>query len=74
MTESNETPNSGKDQNQLESRRKVLRKLLIGGGVVAGAGLLPDKWTKPVVDFVVVPAHAQTSGHIPTPTPTPTPL
>lgn len=44
------------------SRRKVVQKMLITGGVIAGSAYLPSKWTKPVLDFIVVPAHAQTSG------------
>jgi hypothetical protein len=44
-----------------EDRRKVLQKILIGGGIAAGSAMLPDKWTKPVVDAIIAPAHAQTS-------------
>lgn len=42
-----------------ESRRKLLRKLAAGG--VAGAAL-PAAWSKPVIDSVILPAHAQTTG------------
>lgn len=48
------------------SRRKALKKMLVGAGVAAGAAGLPSKWAKPVVDKVLVPAHAQTSGPVPT--------
>ncbi len=60
---------------QIKSRREALGKILIGGGVVASAGFLPDKWVKPIVEFIVVPAHAQTSTNAPTarPTQNPTP-
>ena len=44
-----------------EDRRKVLQKILIGGGIAAGSAMLPDKWTKPVVDAIIAPAHAATS-------------
>ncbi len=57
---------------QIESRRKALRKILISGGVVASASFLPDKWVKPVVDSIVVPAHALTSPTAPAPTAAPT--
>jgi len=33
-------------------------------GVVGVAALLPKTWTKPVVDGVILPAHAQTSQTI----------
>lgn len=44
------------------SRRKVL-KVAAGAGLVAGskAGWESNKWTKPVVESVLLPAHAQTS-------------
>lgn len=38
-------------------RRDALRKLVISGGVIGAAGA----WSKPVVDSVMLPAHAQTS-------------
>lgn len=41
-------------------RRKLLKT--IAGGTVAGGALLPGRWTKPVVDTVLLPAHAQTSA------------
>jgi hypothetical protein len=56
----------------VEGRRKALRKLLVGGGIVGASTQLPDKWMKPLVDSVLVPAHAQTSV-TPQPTPNPTP-
>lgn len=44
-----------------QTRRSALKKMLVGTGVAAGAAALPSKWTKPIVDKVLVPAHAQTS-------------
>lgn len=41
--------------------RRQLLKSLTAGGLVAGAHVVPDRWVKPVVDAVVVPAHAQGS-------------
>ena len=38
------------------TRRRVLTLV---GGATALTVLLPAKWTKPVVESVVVPAHAQ---------------
>ena len=47
------------------------RKFLLGlGGGIAGAAQLPTKWTKPVVDSVMLPAHAQTSATTSMPTTT----
>lgn len=44
-----------------ESRRRLLRALAQGGAALGTVALLPDRWTKPVVDTVIVPLHAQTS-------------
>jgi len=43
------------------NRRKLLKTIAAGSGaVVAGKGL-PESWSRPVVDSVLLPAHAQTS-------------
>ena len=41
-------------------RRKVMKTLLIGG--VATLVVLPGKWTKPLINAVIVPAHAASSA------------
>ena len=41
-----------------EGRRLLLKSLAAGG---AAAAFLPDKWSKPVIDRILVPAHAQGS-------------
>lgn len=46
-------------------RRRLLKTLILGGAVTA---VLPEKWIKPVVDTVIVPAHAQGSTSLPPPT------
>lgn len=47
---------------QSEARRRLLKTLAAGG--VAGAAL-PAQWTKPVIEAVILPAHAQaTSGTV----------
>jgi hypothetical protein len=43
------------------SRRKLLKSIAAGGGITVAAKSLPGKWTKPVVQSVVLPAHAATS-------------
>jgi len=56
------------------SRREALKKIAMGGTIAFGASALPPRWTKPIVDKVLVPAHAQTSpppGNTPSPTPSP---
>ena len=53
------------------SRRKVIKTLALGGGVTTGTLLFPSEWTKPLVEAVYLPAHAQTTGPTP-PQPTPT--
>jgi len=54
-------------------RRKVLKGGVVVGGAVVGSALtLPKKWTRPIVDAVVVPAHAAVSPGVPSPAPAPT--
>ena len=43
------------------SRRRALKVLGLGGVVVATLAL-PTKWTRPVVESIVVPAHAAASN------------
>jgi hypothetical protein len=49
------------DKKSSESRRKLLKSIAAGTGVVVAGKSLPENWTKPVVDSVMLPAHAQTS-------------
>ena len=63
-------PPKDDESEEIKSRREALGKILIGGGVVASASFLPEKWVKPVVDFIEVPAHALTSPVDPTSAPT----
>jgi hypothetical protein len=51
----NEMPNN-------QSRRKALKKIAVGVGALTGYSVLPQKWTQPIIDNIVLPAHAQTSG------------
>ena len=44
-----------------ESKRKTLKTILGSAGVVAGASALPEKWSKPLISSVMLPAHAQLS-------------
>ena len=48
------------DDSKNVSRRRALKVLGLGGAV--GVTLaLPSKWTRPVVESIVVPAHAAAS-------------
>ena len=44
-----------------KSRRKLLKSIAAGSGAVVAGKSLPENWTKPVVDSVLLPTHAQTS-------------
>jgi len=43
-------------------RRKLLKSIAAGSGAVIAGKNLPESWTRPVVDAVLLPAHAQTSA------------
>ncbi|MCI5146109.1 MAG: hypothetical protein D3923_11415, partial [Candidatus Electrothrix sp. AR3] len=45
-----------------QNRRKAIKKIAVGVGALAGYSVLPTTWTKPIIDGIVLPAHAQTSG------------
>ena len=50
--------NIDSSNNICRNRRRAVFALSLGGGA---AYALPNKWTKPIVDSVIMPAHAQTS-------------
>lgn len=50
--------NSKNEKSNL-ARRKLLKSAAVGGGVVVGAKSLSGDWAKPVIDQVILPAHAQ---------------
>ena len=56
-----------------KARRKLLKTIVSGGGAIVAGKSLPENWTKPVVDSVMLPAHAETSPAEPTPPTPPTP-
>jgi hypothetical protein len=49
------------DKKSNKSRRKLLKSIAAGSGAVVAAKSLPESWNRPVVDSVMLPAHAQTS-------------
>lgn len=44
-----------------ESKRKLLKSIAMGTGAVIAGKSLPESWSRPVVEAVLLPAHAQTS-------------
>lgn len=44
------------------ARRRLLKALTAGGAGAAAVKSLPERWTKPVVDTVMLPAHAQATA------------
>jgi hypothetical protein len=44
------------------NRRQLLKALAVGSGIAASAAVLPDRWSKPVVEAGTLPDHAQSSG------------
>ncbi len=46
-------------QEEVSGRRKLVKSLLAGSAVVAGSTALPQTWTRPVTEIVMLPAHAQ---------------
>ncbi|MGA8259330.1 MAG: twin-arginine translocation signal domain-containing protein [Arenicellales bacterium] len=56
---------SHKQPEEVRSRRNLLKSLAAGGGALVTAKSLPGSWVAPVVDSVVLPAHAATSAHLP---------
>ncbi len=44
-----------------DSRRKLLKSIAAGSGAVVAGKSLPESWSKPVIDSVMIPAHAATT-------------
>jgi len=49
------------DNNRNSARRRLLKIIAGSGSAAVGAGLVHREWARPVVQAVVLPAHAQTS-------------
>jgi hypothetical protein len=49
------------NENKSGARRQIIKSVAVGGGVFATGSALPGSWVKPMLDTVVLPAHAQTS-------------
>jgi hypothetical protein len=57
------------DKKSNESRRKLLKSIAVGSGAIMSGKSLPENWTRPVVNTVMLPAHAQTSEIVVNPPP-----
>lgn len=58
----NDSDNTKKpNKSDQAERRKAVRRVLVGGGIITAGSQLPSKWTKPVVETVLMAAHAGTS-------------
>ena len=64
MMDSNDTMITNQDMQTL-SRRELLKALAAGGGALAAAAFLPEKWSSPLVNAGVLPAHAQGTPNSP---------
>lgn len=56
------TKNTLQNAPENRTRRKAIKTIAVGAGVLSGYTLLPQKWTRPIVSQIVLPAHAQTSA------------
>lgn len=64
-------PEAVEDAGSRVQRRRSALKTLSGGSVLVAGGLLPSEWARPVIQTVLLPAHAQTSLIDATTTPIP---
>ncbi len=51
------------DKLSIKSRRKLLKSVVAGSGAIIAGINLPESWSRPIVDSVILPVHAQTSGN-----------
>ena len=49
------------DKKSSASRRELLKTIAAGSGAIVAGKTLPESWSKPVVDSVILLAHAATS-------------
>jgi hypothetical protein len=44
-----------------QARRRLMKALAASGGVFAAATIVPTRWTRPIIETIIVPLHAQGS-------------
>ncbi len=47
------------DKKSIDSRRKLLKSIAAGSGAVVAGKALPEAWSKPIVNSIVLPVHAE---------------
>lgn len=55
------------DKKSIDSKRKLLKSIAAGSGAIMAGKSLPESWSRPVVNAIVLPSHAQTSPPLTTP-------
>lgn len=55
----NETNLAPADTESKATKRGLIKALGASAGVLAATNILPEKWVKPVVNSIMLPAHAQ---------------
>ena len=50
--------NESNNQPKSPLRRKTIKTLAVGVGALAGSTVLPEKWVTPIIQGIVLPAHA----------------
>lgn len=53
--------NDSDDKKQHKGRRRLLKGIAAGSGAVLAGKTIPQEWSRPVVDSVMLPVHAQAS-------------
>ncbi len=66
-------PEQGNSEEFVNSSRRKALKTIAAGTAVAGGLALSGKWSKPVVDTIILPAHAQATNPVGPVTTTPEP-
>ena len=61
MSDDKKVQSTPEEQPEKPEKRKTVRHMLTGGGVI-GAAAVGGKWHKPNVDSVLLPAHARATG------------